>query len=546
MFLYTGRMDLNGKTVSVYNATNQTGDLNVLGTFHIEGSGNLNVYNHINTSSATCSGEALKFTGTPTHHIYNDYLQMNNATAAFYGEGATIILDGDFIMSTGVFEAPTACFSIGGDWNRTAGTYTDNGTIKFIGQDATFYSSETFANVVMAKDSGYSLTIDYNGDIVVTSSLTLTSGVFNTTLAGSLSTLCGVALTANTDCDNPISYVNGPITRSLCSTSPTTLLFPIGKSGNYRPMWLEPEQTTTEPVTYTAEQFEGLPPNHCVPSDITCVSKVRWYRVFRGCNCHDINPITTVDPIKLTYCSDDGVSNPDNLRVVMEEEGCWKNIGGTGTGANKGTISSDVKFDEYSDIVLANDTNCFNPLPVALSSFTGTYRGEVEYLNWTTASEINNSHFEILRSFDGSNWNKIGEVKGAGNAQSNKYYSFQDHNLPEGSSLVFYRLRQVDFDGAFELSKIIVEDLSLAGTGGPGMKVFPNPAKDLIVIETRSRTNEHFVVLTDMIGRVVYEQSFDDVIEINTSLFPTGVYTISLVELSGGQTSHSKIQISRD
>ncbi len=110
------------------------------------------------------------------------------------------------------------------------------------------------------------------------------------------------------------------------------------------------------------------------------------------------------------------------------------------------------------------------PLPVELISFTGKLlpAGEV-LLEWATASEFNASHFEIERSADGLNFRKIGEVPATGGAVRTDY-SFIDPEPTKGIN--YYRLRQVDFDGQFSHSKVVVIEVDklIATT-----RIFPNP-----------------------------------------------------------------------
>ena len=95
-----------------------------------------------------------------------------------------------------------------------------------------------------------------------------------------------------------------------------------------------------------------------------------------------------------------------------------------------------------------------SPLPVELTSFTGSVqKGKVE-LKWTTATEVNNYGFEIERCKSGSGtgeaWIKISFIEGHGNSNSPKAYFFVDNNCPCGN--IKYRLKQIDFDGSFEYS----------------------------------------------------------------------------------------------
>ncbi|MBK7958341.1 MAG: hypothetical protein IPK03_09595 [Bacteroidetes bacterium] len=75
-------------------------------------------------------------------------------------------------------------------------------------------------------------------------------------------------------------------------------------------------------------------------------------------------------------------------------------------------------------------------------------------LNWITSSEKNNEKFDIERSANGIDYAKIGEVKGSGNSIIQRKYRFDDLKLDD-APIHYYRLKQVDFDGQFEYSKII-------------------------------------------------------------------------------------------
>lgn len=87
-------------------------------------------------------------------------------------------------------------------------------------------------------------------------------------------------------------------------------------------------------------------------------------------------------------------------------------------------------------------------LPVELSSFVSSINGRNVILNWATASESNNSGFDIERSSDNSSWFKVGNVTGKGTSSIAHSYSYTDRNLASG--IYNYRLKQIDFNGNFE------------------------------------------------------------------------------------------------
>ncbi len=126
------------------------------------------------------------------------------------------------------------------------------------------------------------------------------------------------------------------------------------------------------------------------------------------------------------------------------------------TGAFQTTIGDTINGDAF----IAAFTNMGN-LPVQLIYFDINLIEEKETLkvrcNWTTASEINNSHFSMERSKNGENFQEIGQVNGVGNSINNTNYYFVDE-FPLGG-ISYYRLKQTDFDGASSLSETKVINL---------------------------------------------------------------------------------------
>lgn len=110
------------------------------------------------------------------------------------------------------------------------------------------------------------------------------------------------------------------------------------------------------------------------------------------------------------------------------------------------------------------------PLPVELVSFDGKVAGSAIELNWQTASEVNNRSFFVERSADGAGFQAIGEVEGANNSTLELNYTFVDTQPLPGTN--YYRLKQVDFDGQFEFSKVVAVDF---GSGGGLFEVVANP-----------------------------------------------------------------------
>ncbi len=125
-------------------------------------------------------------------------------------------------------------------------------------------------------------------------------------------------------------------------------------------------------------------------------------------------------------------------------------------------------------------------LPVELIDFSATAVQDENLirLDWSTASEINNSKFEIERSYDSKNFSKIAEQKGAGNSSGTKSYVLDDKEVVAGQ-IYYYRLKQVDNNGHFTYSKIVSAILS-AKNDFSVSEFMPNPTYNLSVVKVMS------------------------------------------------------------
>lgn len=146
-----------------------------------------------------------------------------------------------------------------------------------------------------------------------------------------------------------------------------------------------------------------------------------------------------------------------------------------------------------------------NPLPVTLTRFVGVSRNGAVELAWNTASEKDNDRFEVERSTNGKDFVKVGQVKGNGNSTALVAYAYTDRTAASGT--VYYRLRQVDFNNAFEYSKVISVNHTATGKAG-AMSVFPNPVTDgSLSIRLPEVANGNAIIrLVDMNGKVVHSR----------------------------------------
>ncbi len=118
---------------------------------------------------------------------------------------------------------------------------------------------------------------------------------------------------------------------------------------------------------------------------------------------------------------------------------------------NPNTVASEVYNVDNIDIKGVSEV-IPTTLPVTMLFFEGKYENKEINLHWGTASEKSNDRFEIERSLDGTNFKKIGEVKGSGTTGNRNDYSFTDQDF---ATVNYYRIKQVDFDGKNEYFKMI-------------------------------------------------------------------------------------------
>ncbi len=92
-------------------------------------------------------------------------------------------------------------------------------------------------------------------------------------------------------------------------------------------------------------------------------------------------------------------------------------------------------------------------LPLSWAGFSGTVEKELIHLDWATSREESTSHFEVERSYDGRAFMTVGRVASAGFSEALRSYAFTDVSAAAGT--LYYRLRQVDLDGAFTFSPVL-------------------------------------------------------------------------------------------
>ncbi len=180
-----------------------------------------------------------------------------------------------------------------------------------------------------------------------------------------------------------------------------------------------------------------------------------------------------------------------------------------------------------------------NPVPVELTEITADAMSSSIRIKWSTAAEINNEGFELQRSQSPTQgFEAIAWIEGQGNsAEANEYY-YDDEDVKEGI-VYYYRLKQLDFDGAFSFSPTvdaILETTRIITT------MYPNPAESTIFVDVVKGSGETIgYKVLDAAGKLLLNEIWDSenqLISIDISSWPKGVYIIQVE--SGGDSEVMK------
>ena len=175
-------------------------------------------------------------------------------------------------------------------------------------------------------------------------------------------------------------------------------------------------------------------------------------------------------------------------------------------------------------------------LPVELISFNANCISNETKIEWQTASEHNTSHFVVERSFEGTKWEKLGEVTAAGNSTSILNYSFIDTALV-ARALTYYRLEQLDIDGKSETFGPVSSDC--ATNNAFQVVIIPNPNDGLFTLKIDSENSQEIDVrIYQMDGKEVARKSISN--SGGTSLhyidlegFASGIYALHMHHSKG-------------
>lgn len=168
------------------------------------------------------------------------------------------------------------------------------------------------------------------------------------------------------------------------------------------------------------------------------------------------------------------------------------------------------------------------PLPVDWLDFYLQLNDQANAIDihWSTAQELNNSHFLLLRASDGVDFEEIGSVQGKGTYMGTSAYHFTDYSITPGKKY-FYKVVQVDYDG--KTSETNTLGLALENSSKHHI-AYPNPFVNQLIIDIQ---NDHveYISVQDLTGKIMYQSDMTELlipIRVSTTEWPSGIYFLTV------------------
>ncbi|MGD1959541.1 MAG: T9SS type A sorting domain-containing protein [Fulvivirga sp.] len=488
--------------------------------------------------------------------VLNDLTVNGGSFRGGFSSGRVIIANdlniqgGDFIVGAGSHRN-----FLRGDLTFSSGTFDGgSGSARFIfdgsaqqNLSGNFTGMDEFYNLEIDNSSGLNVA---SGGIEVFNTLSLTDGIITTN--GNQMELLSTA-SISPAIGSSISYVVGRLDKVLGSSG-TSFDFPVGSASRWRPASVN--NISDGGLTWSAEYFEANPTSEVLvdnlnptdPGQIATISDGEYWKIADDAGA--VPPPGVTATVGLSWGTDSDVSaifaEREELEVLIWNDGSssWDDLDGTSFSAShtqsegRFTAVSSNTFSEQ--IFTLGSASATNPLPIELQKFDGETIDGDNYLEWITASELNNDYFELQRSADGISYETIMRIEGQGTNTGRTTYQFTDTNPLGGFN--YYRLKQVDIDGTvtvFNKSEWIVL-LTITSDVEFSIKAYPNPTvQNNINLRLNADQNLPMVVqMLDVYGKVVFQNQygpgeFTNDIKINpVQGLREGVYVI-LAEQNG-------------
>ena len=381
-----------------------------------------------------------------------------------------------------------------GAWNNNANANLTDAVFTFEGTSAQSFGGASLITVKGIKMNKSVEKLTLNGDIELSNQLNLLSGNIDLN-SNSLTLQNGVTLPNTPSNSSHVIATSGNVIQKIPATG-TPYTIPIGDGTNYTP------------VIFTLNSATGLDGTSAVSFNVVDAKHPTLDATEYITRYFNYNPTNISDPnydITIHYADADVVGTEANLSFAKNSSGWTQNLGVlANTGNNSLSWAGATSFSAGTG---AKDGD---PLPIELLHFEVLLNSDqTRTIIWQTGSEINNDFFVVERSSNGINFEVIGQTSGAGNSTSIIDYEFYDNTEKHG--IIYYRLKQVDFDGTFAHSKIVSVSIFGSSQEQFSFTIYPNPLRSQkLFIKSLSSIEEHATIeigLFSVQGKLVYRKS---------------------------------------
>ena len=545
-------VSISSGTIGLSTANNGTGTIAVAGDFSFTGGTISETGNGTSKGQITFNGVSQTFTSGGTLSGTINFT-VNSGATLHMGSGASPAVisngsSGTFTLLSGGslgITSPAGITSSGATGNiQVTGTRSFNASATYIYEGSAAQTtgsglpgSITNLYIQTSNSSNVSLT----NALAITGTLHLISGTIdastNNLTMNNTSTISGGSSSSYVVTGNG-SGAGGLVINNISTTGKT---FPIGTLNYYLPATVKPAAGSTG-LNWTAKVFTPAATNGAYggpafdAGQLSNMINAIWtvsHTTATG------TAALTLDWTSATALVGTGLAGyPSNAYGISHYNGAtWDDAVQTSSTTTSVTYSSFTNFSPFGVGIVGN------PLPMILVDFNAAMNSNKTVdLSWTTEMEQNSSHFNVLRSADGTNWSTIGVVQAKGNSSTVSNYSFEDQNPLSGVN--YYRLQMVDLDGKYGYSEVKVVKSSLIN----GLSVFPNPAKDYINVSVGGSTSSLTIRLINQTGQILQEKVVNNtsssVISMAVYSYPQGNYYLQVTSADGSQQT-SKVLITR-
>ena len=405
----------------------------------------------------------------------------NNAPANGFATAAIEIAEGSTLT------LPTAFYSPNGIVNNGIITVSGSGAFYGFGSGSTFSTLSGTGKIVFGTSSpttfeSYYVGNTLNNSVEINNPAGLTL-VRPTTFTGNVTLTNGSVIVPDLSyayfiMNNPNAtitgsasgYIKGVLKRTVNASG--TYNFPVGSTTAYAPASLVLTGlvgTTDISTSFGNTAIDGQP-------NLTIGSNSVNNILIAGSWKINPNLQPTAGSYGVTLSASLGSSTATDFYVLKRTDNYsfypWANQGtNVASTLNAGVVTASSNgLTSFSQFGIGEGVST---LPVKLTVFSAVAVAKSAKLYWETASELNNDKFEIERSINGTEYIKIGEVKGSGTSKKLNTYSFRDLAPSNGAN--YYRLKQLDLNGNSEYSEVRVVKSDLKDIV---FNIYPNPATD--------------------------------------------------------------------